>query len=192
MPTLRTLARKEFATTAYADSQAWRASVLALWRGAVYREERYAAVVLARLPRYRGFRDLRALPMYEELIVTGAWWDFVDEIAVNLIGELLRNHPKPLRATLRRWSKDADLWRRRSAILAQLKFKQETDAPLLFALIEPSLSSREFFLRKAIGWALREYAKSAPDAVRRYIAMHDAQLSALSKREALRRIGAAT
>jgi 3-methyladenine DNA glycosylase AlkD len=124
------------------------------------------------------------------MIVTGAWWDFVDEIAANLVGELLRNHAKPMRATLRRWSKDADLWRRRSAILAQLKFRQATDAKLLFELIAPSLKSDEFFLRKAIGWALREYAKSAPKVVRYYVAENEEHLSALSRREALRRIGA--
>ena len=89
------------------------------------------------------------------------------------------------------WSTDDDMWKRRSAILCQIKAKDRTDLDLLYACIEPSLGSKEFFLRKAIGWALRQYAWTDPEEVRRYVARNKERLSGLSRREALKNIGAA-
>lgn len=189
MPALRTLAHAVFDDMPCGDRAAWERTVRTLWRGAKYREERYAAILLARERVYRAHRSPAALPLFEEMTVTGAWWDFVDEIAAHLIGELLQNYPKPLRTTLRRWSRGNDMWKRRSAILAQLRFKSTTDVELLFELIEPSLASNEFFLRKAIGWALRELSKHAPDTVRAYVRARHAQLAPLTRREALKIIG---
>ena len=123
---------------------------------------------------------MAALPLYEELIVTGAWWDLVDEVAVHLLGEL------ELAAFLRGWAVDEDLWKRRSAIIAQVLRKEATDLDLLYDCIEPNRGDREFFVRKAIGWALRAYAWVDPAEVERYCATHE--LSPLSRREALRNI----
>jgi 3-methyladenine DNA glycosylase AlkD len=159
---------------------AWRDTVLTLWRGATYREERYLAIALARDRRYREQRTVAALPLYEELIVTGAWWDFVDEVAIRLVGEL------DVADVMRRWAADGDMWRRRTAIIHQIARRQATDVALLFDCIEPNRADREFFIRKAIGWALREYAKVDPDAVTRYCATHE--LMDLSRREALRNL----
>jgi 3-methyladenine DNA glycosylase AlkD len=86
------------------------------------------------------------------------------------------------------WSRSDDLWKRRSAILCQLTFKQDTDLGLLYAVIEPALPSREFFLRKAIGWALRQLAWTDPGEVRRWVRENEARLSGLSKREALKNL----
>src|SRR5262249_22629653 len=133
---------------------------------------------------------LAVVPVYEEMIVTGAWWDFVDDIAARRLGPLLREYPRPMKALLRRWSRGPDMWKARARILAQLTFKGATDRDLLYACIEASLGSREFFLRKAIGWALREFAKTEPAEVVRYVRAHDAALSGLSKREALKNVGA--
>lgn len=169
----------------------WHATVLEFWRAARYREERYAAIELAGFPRYRPFRTLDAVPMYEEMIVSGAWWDYVDAIATRQLGEILRHYAAPMAALLRTWAVSENIWKRRSAILAQLGFKRETDLDLLFDCIRPSLGSPEFFLRKGIGWALRQYAKTDPDSVIRYVGKHDSRLSALSKREALRNVLAA-
>jgi 3-methyladenine DNA glycosylase AlkD len=127
--------------------------------------------------------------MYEEMIVTGAWWDYVDVLATHRLGDLLRAHPASMARTLRGWSRGRDLWKRRSAILAQLHFKQDTDLPLLYSCIEPSLASKEFFLRKAIGWALRQYAWTDPAEVRRYVRANEGHLSPLSRREALKNLG---
>jgi len=128
------------------------------------------------------------LPMYEEMIVAGAWWDYVDPIASARLGPLLRLFPAPMRKKMLQWSRSPNLWKRRSAILCQLSFKTETDLDLLYAATEPSLASEEFFLQKAIGWALRQYAWTDPREVRRYVRANAARLSALSKREALKNI----
>ena len=136
------------------------------------------------------YQDMSALPLYEEMIVTGAWWDYVDALAKARVGGLLRRHPAPMRRKMLAWSRCDDLWKRRSAILCQLAFKEDTDLDLLYACIAPALDSREFFLRKAIGWALRQYAWTNPREVRRYVRAQGERLSPLSRREALKNIGA--
>lgn len=188
-PILKSLTRELFAEHLLENFEDWRDTVLVLWRGAKYREERYAAISLAGHKSYLRFQTLDALPMYEEMIVSGAWWDYVDSIASAQLGAILRHSPRETAAVLKAWAKDPDIWKRRSAILAQLNFKSDTDRKLLYACIRPSLGHREFFLRKAIGWALREYAWTEPDEVRRYVREHETQLSALSKREALKHAG---
>jgi 3-methyladenine DNA glycosylase AlkD len=121
------------------DQESWRETVLALWRDASWREERYAAIALTGERRYDAWQTLDTIPMYEELIVTGAWWDYVDTIAAHRIGHLLEAHPTAMHRLLRQWSCDAHLWKRRTAILAQLTFKGRTDARLLYACIDPNL-----------------------------------------------------
>jgi 3-methyladenine DNA glycosylase AlkD len=129
------------------------------------------------------------MKMYEELIITGAWWDYVDDIASHRVGPILRDHPAPMRRRMLTWSKSSNLWKRRTAILCQLGFKAETDLELLYACIAPSLDSREFFLQKAIGWALRQYAWTDGGEVKKYVRLNHTRLSALSRREALKNIG---
>jgi 3-methyladenine DNA glycosylase AlkD len=188
-PALRRVCREAFAGLSFASARDFRGAVLGLWRAARFREERHAAIELSGQRRFRAFQDLAALPMYEEMIVTGAWWDYVDVLATHRLGDLLRAHPASMARTLRGWSRGRDLWKRRSAILAQLHFKQDTDLPLLYSCIEPSLASKEFFLRKAIGWALRQYAWTDPAEVRRYVRANEGHLSPLSRREALKNLG---
>jgi 3-methyladenine DNA glycosylase AlkD len=166
----------------------WRDTALALWRDARYREERYAVIELVGYRKYEKFRTMDALPLYEEMISTGAWWDYVDSIAGHRLGELLRRYPKELPAILREWALSDDLWKRRSAILAQLGFKADTDLKLLYDCMRPSLERPEFFLRKAIGWALRQHAWTDPKEVVRFVKAHEKRLSPLSKREALKNI----
>jgi len=185
---LTVLARAIFRDLPLPAAAVWRRHVLELWRGAGFREERYAALILAGDRRARAFQTPDQLPLYEELIVTGAWWDYVDEVASRRIGPILLAHPAELAPTMRSWSRSDDLWKRRASIISQLRFKERTDLGLLYDCIGPSIGSREFFLRKAIGWALREYAKTDPEAVRLYVSDHEADLSGLSRREALRQI----
>jgi 3-methyladenine DNA glycosylase AlkD len=185
---LRKVARAVFSAHKIESFPEWRDTVLELWRGARYREERYIAIELAGYPAHRQFRTLDALPMYEEMITTGAWWDYVDSIASHRLGELLRLHPAKMGRVLRKWAKSDDMWKRRSAILAQLGFKADTDLALLYDCIRPSIREKEFFLRKAIGWALRQFAKTDPKEVSRYVAEHEAHLSPLSRREALKNV----
>jgi len=101
----------------------WRDTVLELWRKARYREERYAAIELAGFRAYRTFQTLDALPVYEEMIVSGAWWDLVDSIASHQIGGLLRRHPVEMAALLRKWAAGEDLWKRRTAILGAARIQ---------------------------------------------------------------------
>jgi 3-methyladenine DNA glycosylase AlkD len=166
----------------------WRDTALALWRGGRYREERYAVIELVGHRSYQKFRTLDALPLFEEIITTGAWWDYVDSIASQHIGELLQRYPKEMRAVLREWAVSEDIWKRRSAILAQLKFKSDTDLKLLYDCIKPSLDRPEFFLRKGIGWALRQHAWTDPKEVAGYVKANEKRLSPLSKREALKNL----
>ena len=188
-PGLREACRLAFSAHPLASFEDWRDTVLALWHGARFREERYAALMLTGDRGYRDYQTLDALPLYEELIVTGAWWDFVDLIASQRIGPLLKGYPGRMKRTMRAWSRSKDLWKRRTAILCQLSFKADTDVGLLYDCIEPNLADREFFIRKAIGWALRQHAMTDAREVQRYVAKNRARLSPLSVREALKNVG---
>lgn len=187
-PKMRLVCRTVFAGVDFSSADAWRRAVLSIWRQASHREERYAAIALTEIKRFAPLQTMGALPMYEEMIVTGAWWDYVDAIATHRLGFLLRGYPAAMRRKMLAWSRSKDMWKRRSAILCQIQFKKDTDLDLLYRCIEPSLSSREFFLRKAIGWALRQYAWTDPKEVRRYVAAHETVLSNLSRREALKNV----
>jgi 3-methyladenine DNA glycosylase AlkD len=187
-PLLRTVCKATFANVEFATAAQWQAQVLEIWRGARFREERYAALYLAGDKRWRPFQTPTAMKMYEEMIVTGAWWDYVDDIASHRVGPILRDYPAPMRRKMVAWSKSANLWKRRTSILCQLSFKAETDLELLYACFEPSLGSQEFFLQKAIGWALRQYAWTDGAEIQKYVRRNRTCLSALSCREALKNI----
>jgi 3-methyladenine DNA glycosylase AlkD len=156
----------------------WRAAFLELWRGATHREERYAALWLLR--RHAREADLG---LVEEVALTGAWWDHVDS-AARVAGEILRRDRAESAATMRAWARDPDRWKRRVAIICQLGLRDETDLELLADAIEPNLDDRDFFVRKAIGWALREHTKTDAGWVLAYLAENRARLSPLSDREA--------
>jgi 3-methyladenine DNA glycosylase AlkD len=186
---LRQACRAVFAEYPLASFDDWQDTVRALWHEADFREERYCALELIASSHYRRFRTLDALPLYQELIVSGAWWDLVDGLATHQIADLLLSDPEAMRPILLDWSVHEDHWLRRTSIICQSHFRSKTNRQLLYACIEPSLPERDFFLRKAIGWALREYAKAEPDAVRAYVAANAARLSTLSRREALKHLG---
>ena len=170
------------------DRARWGATVRALWDGAERREERYGALALCGHRAYRDYQDPATLPLYADLVVTGAWWDLVDDVAAHKVRPILRSFPAEVRPVLLGWAAHDDLWLRRTAIIAQLGSKAGTDLDLLVACLEPNLERREFFLRKAIGWALRQYAWVDPVWVREYVAEHEDRLSPLSRREALKNI----
>ena len=185
-PLRRKLVRAAIRAHPLADRDDWLVAVLELWREAAYREERYAALDLANAARYRDFRTLDTLSVYEEMVVTGAWWDLVDDVATHKLRELLDGHPEDMAAAMRGWSRDADLWKRRSSVLCQVGRKADTDLPLLFDCMEPNLEDPDFFIRKAIGWALRDLAWTDLGVVEDYVARNAGRLSPLSRREALK------
>ncbi len=166
----------------------WTDTVLAMWRTAKFREERYAAIELSGHRLYRAHQQPVALAIYDEMLVTGAWWDYVDAVGIHRVGPLLRAYPEDIRPVIESWSTDADLWRRRASIICQISFRGEADLDLLYRCIEPNLADRDFFIRKAIGWALRTYAWAEPAEVVRYVTANKDRLSRLSQREALKNV----
>jgi 3-methyladenine DNA glycosylase AlkD len=129
-------------------------------------------------------RPFITLPLLEELISTGAWWDLVDELATHHVRAQL-GHPGTAKV-LRGWSRGQDLWLRRAAIICQVGAKAQTDIELLVELIEPAVDSKEFFLRKAIGWALRALGPWHPRAVESWLDEHADRASGLTRREAMK------
>ncbi len=159
------------------DQKSYARSVIALWK-LPHREQQYCAISFAR--RYEQFITPASLPLYERMIREGAWWDFVDDIAVNLVGAVYGNFRAQTRPTIELWIDDNDLWIRRTALLSHLKHKRATDAPQLFRHCLKRAHEPEFFIRKAIGWILREYSKTDPRAVRKFLATNRKRLSKLS------------
>lgn len=156
--------------------------VLWLWSGE-NREEQYLAMDVAEY--YQVFRTLEAFEVYEEMLVGADHWDTLDKIASNLIGPLIMEH-RELEQKLLAWRCSDNMWLRRASLLAHLKHKAHTNVPLLEETILLLAHEQEFFIRKAIGWVLREYAKTDPEYVRAFVTHHDASLSSLSKQEALK------
>lgn len=185
---MRAALRPVFAAHPLPDADAWRATVAALWEGATHREELYAAIGLWRYPRYREWArepHPASVALLRRMVASGAWWDVVDEIAAHCVGDLLRAAPDALTPILRGWARDAHLWVRRTAILSQLRSRADTNLDLLVWAIRGSWDDPDFFARKAIGWALREYSKTDAAWVRTFVADHAERLSPLSRREAL-------
>jgi len=221
-PDQRELWRQIFPAYPLSSLSEWTAAALELWRNAGFREERYAAIALTDLKVYARYRTPAAIPMLEEMIVTGAWWDYVDALATHHLGDILRAEQQQAASSevsklMEQWARGENLWKRRAAILCQIRFKQHTELDLLYACLEPNLQrpasnrdggaiasrgsstggsaapdiTRDFFIRKAIGWALRQYARVDAREVGRYVAAHRDRLSPLSVREATRHIGMA-
>jgi 3-methyladenine DNA glycosylase AlkD len=181
------LATRLFANFPLTAPESFVATVRTLWDEAEFREERYLAMDLTGHRAYRDWQRPDLLPLYEHMIVTGAWWDYVDEIAARRVGPLLLAYPDAIASVMRTWSRDPDLWRRRTSIICQLAAKDRTDVPLLTECLAAGIGERDFFIRKAIGWALRQHARIDPDWVRAFVTEHP-DLSPLSVREATKHL----
>jgi 3-methyladenine DNA glycosylase AlkD len=145
------------------------------------REFQYAATGL--LGRFEQQLPASFVRTLEHLLVTRSWWDTVDTLATGTLGVHFKRYPTVRDRTLARWRKSKTLWLRRACILFQLNYKQGTDFALLQDIIRENLGSKEFFINKAIGWALRQYSRIDPKGVRKFV--RDAPLEPLSAREAL-------
>jgi 3-methyladenine DNA glycosylase AlkD len=174
------------------DRREWEATVRALWDEATHREERYAAIELTGIRPYGRWLDPDALDLHEHLVHTGQWWDLVDPVASDRVGPILLGHREEVTPTIEDWATDDDLWLRRTAIISQLKHRERTDLALLTHCIETSAEGTAFgstfWIRKAIGWALRQYARTDPDWVRATVDGLGDRLSGLSRREALKHL----
>lgn len=151
------------------------------------REYQYAGADLIRHRATRMGPD--ALPRLEALLTTKSWWDTVDTLAV-AVGTVVRRHPDT-RAEMDRWLESSNTWLVRVAILHQERWRADTDAAWLFQACRRHATDTDFFIRKAIGWALRSYARTDPVAVRAFLADHGGELSGLSVREATRGVARA-
>jgi 3-methyladenine DNA glycosylase AlkD len=162
------------------DRTGYEAAILDLWKQK-HREEKYAAIAVA--VSSKKYIDASLLPLFEKLTVEGAWWDYVDWIAAHLVGEALQNEPGKVWPVMDAWIDHEDMWLRRTAILCQLRHKTDTDEKRLFSYCKKRMHEKEFFIRKAIGWALRQYSYSAPKAVKTFLLANEKELSGLSFRE---------
>ncbi|WP_088838868.1 DNA alkylation repair protein [Listeria sp. ILCC792] len=147
-----------------------------------YREYQYVAIDL--LIRYMKKADENVISVYEKLIQEKSWWDTVDLLASTLVGHYFLKYPEQMAPYNHKWVTGDNMWLVRTAILFQLKYKEKTNEAILFGNCDQWRHSKEFFIQKAIGWALREYAKTEPDKVKQYVLR--ANLAPLSKREALK------
>ena len=129
----------------------------------------------------------RHLDAVRSLLTARSWWDTIDPLATRTVGTMVRTNPE-LVGTMDRWVHSDDFWLARTAILHQLLFGEATDAQRLLSYCEARAGDDEFFIRKAIGWALRQYARVDPAAVRTFVVAHDGELSGLTKREALKHL----
>jgi 3-methyladenine DNA glycosylase AlkD len=147
-------------------------------------EREFQNVAMAFLGKHGKHAAKSDVDVFENLITTKSWWDTVDYLAAHTMGDHLTKYPELIPDYSGRWIVSEDLWLRRTAILYQLGYKKRTDVDRLFDNIVRCKDEKEFFICKAIGWALREYSKTDEEAVRRFVA--DTPLSPLSKREALK------
>ena len=155
------------------------------WYAEPYRELHYSAIDL--LGKYAQNWPEDMLPFIEKLVVTHAWWDTVDHLEGQVIGPFLRKFPHLMSPVSEQWSQSDNIWLQRLSITFQLHYKQKTDFGLMKRNILALADSKEFFVRKAIGWALRQYGRTAPDDVLAFVSATP-QLSGLSRREALKHL----
>ena len=146
------------------------------------REFQYAALML--LGKFEKKLPPDFIGTIETLLTTKSWWDTVDVLASNTVGTHFKRFPDVRTAKLEEWRQSGDFWLRRTCIIFQLKYKNKTDFDLLKDIIQENLGSQEFFINKAVGWALRQYTRVDPDAVRTFVA--ETPLAPLSARESLK------
>lgn len=144
------------------------------------REFHYTACDIAE--KYLILASSQTIPFFEKMVRTKSWWDTVDKIASNLLGPTILRYPKS-KLIMDDWIRDSNIWIRRSALLFQLRYKEKTDEEVLFKYCRQTMHEKEFFIQKAIGWALREYSKTSPRSVINFIDKYRSKLSSLSTRE---------
>ena len=147
-------------------------------------EREYAYFAMHLMEKWRKRATPGLVTLLEYTITTKSWWDTVDLIASRLVGSLFQAYPELIEPCTDRWMASGNMWLQRTCLLFQLKYKQTTNTELLFGFIERLSGSKEFFLQKAIGWALRELSKTDSGAVLAFVNSHE--LAPLSRREALK------
>ncbi len=187
---VKTPARRAAAKPIMAAGQGWSNSELLVVAESLMAEpeREFSFVAVDLLRKWAPMLESGDLAAVRSLIETKSWWDTVDALAVHVVGSIVRAD-RELQREMDRWIGDQNIWVARTAILHQLMWKSDTDTDRLFRYCDLRAADTEFFIRKALGWALRQYARTDPDAVMAYVEANQDRLSALTKREALRRIG---
>jgi 3-methyladenine DNA glycosylase AlkD len=148
------------------------------------REYQYTAMLLAE--RYKKLWNKDSILVFEEMLINASWWDTVDTISSHCIGPFFQKYPELKKVYLYQWENSSNMWLKRVCIIHQLTYKHGTDTDYLEKIIFMNQESKEFFIQKAIGWALRQYAKVNPIWVNNFVASNT--LKPLSSREALKNI----
>lgn len=186
----RRAAVKDLVTHPAPDAAAVLATAEELWR-LPEREFRYAAIDVLR--HHRRLLRPAHLPAIKRLLLADPWWETVDGLAV-VVGAILRDEARSeagARSSMDDWVVDSSMWVRRVAMLHQLGWRLDTDQRRLAAYALSLASDRDFFIRKAIGWALRDYARWNPEFVRNFVGTNRERLSSLTAREACKKLGSA-
>lgn len=184
-PERRALSRTVLLDTARPDETDCVAVALRCW---TLPEREYHYFAVDYLSRHVKRLSSGFLPVARHLVSTVSWWDTVDALASHVVGGLVAADPK-LKTDMDAWIEDDDLWVARTALLHQLRYKDATDTERLFGYCVRQAGHPDFFIRKAIGWCLREYAKTDPQAVRDFVARERGRFAPLSVREALKNVG---
>jgi 3-methyladenine DNA glycosylase AlkD len=174
----RNLLSKQFLKEAKKDEKIDWDFVFRLWS---LPEREFQYLAMEYLVALKGLLTEEDLSKLKRLVLDKSWWDTVDLIAAKLVGEIGVRNRGFTESAMKKWAKSEDIWIARTALLFQLKYKEDTNKELLKEVIECNLGTKEFFIDKAIGWALREYSKTDPDFVRNVIETVD--LAPLAKRE---------
>ncbi len=149
------------------------------------RELHYCAIEIL-VKQLKGNYQKEDILLIEKLLITNSWWDSVDSISKYILGQYLVEFPDAIPETVAKFSNSETMWLNRSAILFQLGYKQKTDFELLKTICIQHQNASEFFIQKAIGWALREYAKTNAEAVKEFLLVNN--LKPLSRKEALKNL----
>ncbi len=160
-------------------------NILALWN-LPHREEKYMALEYAF--KFGDYVDSPSIELYENLVRTGAWWDLVDPIAITLVGHAYLKDRPGIKRLIDRFSDDKDMWVRRTSLICHNHHKSQTDHTQLFRTCKKLSQEKEFFIRKAIGWALREYSYVDQGAVQKFVDDNELTLAPLTRNEALKAI----
>ncbi|MGN6616324.1 MAG: DNA alkylation repair protein [Ilyomonas sp.] len=183
-PERRTLCKQHLTEHALHSLGEVEAITKLLWQ-VPQREFQYYGIEL--MHYYRKWWKPSSLTLFKYCITNKSWWDSIDAIASDWIGEFMQMYPAKIPVT-REWNQSSNMWLQRTSLLFQKRYKQNTDLALLSENILHLSSSKEFFIQKAIGWALREYAKVDEDWVKEFVHLHANILAALSKKEALKNV----
>ncbi len=182
-PTRKQLLKTLYTSEGKPEPQVVRSLALLLW---VEEEREMQYVALDLLESIKRKLEPTDLELIEKLIKHKSWWDTVDLLASHLAGAWLLKYPKSREKILQRWFESENMWLQRTVLIHQLNYKQQTDELLLFSYIEKLNTSNEFFIRKAIGWALRQYARTNPESVQIFV--QKTPMSPLSFREATKHL----